>query len=336
MFHMDLRVIARRFLAASLAATSACTATPKPAALHSASPAASKTTAIAHPAPVTPIGLGAARTAWHLPAARSREVTLAWDGSLVVAGGLESSGTTSSILIIDPSTGAMRPAGRLAVATHDAAGAILQGAAFVFGGGDATTIDAVQRFVPGANARVVSHLPEPRSDLSVAVGPRETYLVGGYDGEHWVPTILATEDGITFRRAGTLAVPVRYAAVAVVDDQLYVFGGVGTDGDVDDIQRLDLASGAVRVVGRLPAPLSHAVAERIDSTIFIVGGRRGDTRQRTMFRYDPTSGAVAAAGALPFALSDTGCATIQDRAFVVGGETPELSSSVVVLRREAA
>ena len=282
------------------------------------------------------LALAAARTAWHLPASRSREVTLDWSGSLIVAGGLESSGTTTSILLVDPSTGMMRPAGSLAVATHDAAGAVIGGAAFVFGGGDATTIDAVQRFVPGANARVVAHLPEPRSDLSVAAGATETYLVGGYDGTHWVASVLATSDGIRFRRAGTLAVPVRYAAVAVSGGALYVFGGVGTAGDVDAIQRLDLASGTMRVVGHLPAPLSHATAESIDSTVYILGGRHGDTRQRSVFRFDPAAGAVAAAGTLPFAVSDAGSATIDDHTFIVGGETPGLTNTVLVLRREAA
>ena len=328
--------MARRVLVACLAAATACTTSPKPAALHSASPAASKTTTKARPTRPATIGLAAARTGWRLPVSRSREVALTWNGSLVIAGGLESSGTTSSILIVDPATGSMRSAGRLAVATHDAAGAVLRGAAFVFGGGNATTIDDVQRFVPGSDASVVSHLPEPRSDLSVAVGPREAYIVGGYDGTHWVASVLATSDGITFRRAGTLAVPVRYAAVAIVGNALYVFGGLGTDGDVDDIQRLDLTSGAVRIVGRLRAPLSHAIAEPIDSTVFILGGRHGDTRQRSVFRFDPVSASVAAAGTLPYPVSDTACATIQDRAFVVGGETPSLSSAVLVLRRETA
>jgi N-acetylneuraminic acid mutarotase len=334
--------VAAGIVLGTLGLATGCTAALKPGAIGTLTPVASSHTTPAKSRFAATAdhdlddAVASARTPWRLPAARSREVALTWNGTLIVAGGLASSGTTSSILLIDPTTGAVSEAGHLAVATHDAAGAILSGAAYVFGGGAAATIDAVQRFVPGGDAVVVGHLPEPRSDLSVVVAGNEAFLVGGYDGTRWLPGILATSDGKRFRRAGTLAVPVRYAAVAAVGNALYVLGGAAQAGDVSDIQRMDLTTGVVQVVGHLPAPLSHATAGVIDEKVFVFGGRRGDLRQSTVFRFDPATNAVVPAGTLPFALSDYGASTIDGRTFLVGGETPALTNDIVVLRRQNA
>jgi hypothetical protein len=64
-------------------------------------------------------------------------------------------------------------------------------------------------------------LPQPRPDLAVATisnnirGHVSTtdYVVGGYDGTRYRPSVLATMNGKRFVSAGTLPVPVRYPAV---------------------------------------------------------------------------------------------------------------------------
>jgi hypothetical protein len=68
------------------------------------------------------------------------EVALAQRGRLLVIGGLDSSGASSeSILALDPRTGDVRDRGALVQPTHDAAGAVLGGNAFVFGGGESSS-----------------------------------------------------------------------------------------------------------------------------------------------------------------------------------------------------
>ena len=147
-------------------------------------------------------------------------------GRLLIAGGLTPSGaSTDAVTALDPVTGATRPAGRLAEATHDAAGVALGGRMFVLGGGTVSSVPTIQAFSPGMPAAVVGRLSRARSDSNgVSAGPIG-YLVGGYDGTTVDPQVLATTDGQHFRVAARLPVPVRYAGTAAVAGLIWVFGG---------------------------------------------------------------------------------------------------------------
>src|SRR5205809_1082662 len=79
-------------------------------------------------------------TPWRLPGPVSGEVVLSARGRLLLIGGLDSAGaSTSGVSSIDPDTGEARPVGTLAMPLHDAAGALLHRRVFVFGGGDIAT-----------------------------------------------------------------------------------------------------------------------------------------------------------------------------------------------------
>ena len=155
---------------------------------------------------------------YQLAAAVSREVVLPGANGLLMAGGLTPSGTSAdTVTWLDPVTGATRAAGRLAAATHDAAGFTIAGRAFVAGGGTAASVPTIQMFTlgtassPGGRALVAGSLARARSDSTgVTVGP-VAYVLGGYDGSTLDPQVLATTDGVRFRVAARLPVPVRYA-----------------------------------------------------------------------------------------------------------------------------
>jgi len=60
---------------------------------------------------------------YQLPAAVSREIVLPDAGGLLIVGGLTPSGASAdAVTSVNPVTGATGAAGRLAQATHDAAG----------------------------------------------------------------------------------------------------------------------------------------------------------------------------------------------------------------------
>ena len=83
--------------------------------------------------------------AYQLPAGISREVVLARGSDLLIIGGLnQRSVTTSAITVLNPVTGRTARAGRLADPSHDAAGALLGGRPYLFGGGVAASLAAVQ------------------------------------------------------------------------------------------------------------------------------------------------------------------------------------------------
>ena len=283
----------------------------------------SRPDAPARHAPARPPDPGAAMTLqimpapYQLPAAVSREVLLPTLGGLLIVGGLTRSGiSVSTVMDLDPVTGGTRPAGRLAQATHDAAGLILGGQAFVLGGGTASSVPTVQGFTPGTPATVTGAMSRARSDSEgVSAGPAG-YVIGGYDGTRLDPEVLATRDGLHFRVAARLPVPVRYAATAAAGGLIWVFGGQTATGPTDVIQRIDPATGAAAVAGHLPRPVQGAAALSLGGQVYVAGGAgTGD-----VLRFDPVTSRVSAAGELPVPVGYAAAAVTGSTGYLVGGE----------------
>jgi hypothetical protein len=220
---------------------------------------------------------------------------------------------------------------------HDATGALLNRTPFVFAGGNTTTVDDVQQLsASGRMARVVAHLPQPRSDLVAADAEGSAYVLGGFDGTTSLSAVLRTSDGRHFTSIAQLRSTVRYPAVAAVvsphGDKLLVFGGEHDGVPIDDVQSVDVTTGRTTVIGHLPQPLAHEAAVELDGSIWLVGGRSHDVLQRQIWRWDPRTRRVIRAGSLPYAVADAGAASAGSAAYIVGGETPSQTDRVVVLR----
>lgn len=278
------------------------------------------------PAPAAaPTRLTASVAPWRLPAAVSRPVVLADPAGFLVLGGLATGDTsTDRIVQVDPSTGSGTLVGNLGLAVHDSAGAALGARYYVFAGGSYSTVSDVQAWAAGT-ATTVAHLPQARSDLTAVSTGSKAWIVGGFDGTDMDPQVLATTDGTTFAPVATLAVPVRYAAAAYAGGYLWVMGGVtstseGGGAETDVIQRVDPATGQVRVVGHLPQAMGHATAITMEGQVFLLGGRSGTTPSAAIWRLDQATGSVSPAGTLPQALSDAGSVVTGGVAYLVGGE----------------
>ncbi|HVM68105.1 MAG TPA: hypothetical protein VMU14_24725, partial [Acidimicrobiales bacterium] len=225
----------------------------------------------------------------------------------------------------------------LALPTHDAAALGLNGGVLVFAGGSGTTIAAVQQWGT-AGAQVVSHLPQPRSDLAAVVVDGHGYLLGGFDGARPTPDVLETDDGRTFRVAATLPVAVRYPAVAVVGTTIYVIGGQAVSGPggngppMADVQSVNVATGTAAVVSRLPQPITEAAAFTMRGAVFLAGGVRGGITQRGVFRLDPATGALTPVATLPEPRADAAVASVGATAYLIGGESPRRLASIAVLQ----
>ena len=258
---------------------------------------------------------------YQLPAAVSREVVLPDAGGLLIVGGLTPSGASATtVTSLDPVTGGTRADGRLAQATHDAAGLALGGRVFVLGGGTAASVPTIQAFTPGSPAAVTGALSRARSDSNgVSAGP-DGYVIGGYDGTSLEPEVLATGDGLHFRVAARLPVPVRYAATTAAGGLIWVFGGETANGATDDIQRVDPATGRAAVVGDLPQPVQGAAAIGLGGRIYVAGGATAQGTSRTVFGFDPGSLRVSVSGELPVPAGYAGAAVTGGVGYLVGGE----------------
>jgi hypothetical protein len=306
-----------------------------PAAAH---PASRPALAPQSPAASARLALEITPAAYQLPSGIAREVVLAQGSGLLIAGGLtQRAATTDAIAVLDPATGKLTLAGRLATPTHDAAGAIVAGRPYVFGGGVRASAAGVQALGPHRTATVTGRLPGPRSDSAALTLGDTAYLLGGYDGTSYDANVLATTDGDHFRTVATLPVPVRYPAVAGAGSQIWVFGGQTAAGPSDVIQQVDLATGRTAVVGHLPAPTTGAVAFALGGRIFVAGGQvqmpagpatagrpsaaPGSvmTTSNAVLGFDPRDHAVTLAGTLPVPVANAAAAVLAGTAFLVGG-----------------
>ena len=264
-----------------------------------------------------------------LPGPISRAVAFGDGSGILVAGGIEPNQSTTDAITRLGATGT-ESASPLAVATHDAAGATIGSAHFVFGGGAQHVSDAVQRLAPSGTADVVGRLPRPRADFSAVVVGGTAYLVGGYDGTAPASDVLATTDGITFRTVAQLPVAVRYPAVTASGPVIYVFGGEWGGVASSAIQAIDTRDGHASVVGRLPAARTQASAFTLAGREYVAGGLVGGAASFDISRFDPQTHRTLRAGTLPVPVADAATTVTGDTAQLAGGEGPGGPLSSVV------
>jgi outer membrane protein assembly factor BamB len=279
-----------------------------PAAVHHARPAAPAAAGLRfHVAPFS------------LPAPVQREVAVPYGGRVLIAGGLDASQQSASgVFALSLPGGGLRSLGRVPVAFHDAAGALIGGRLVVFGGGAATSTANVQSFTHGAGA-VVAHLPRPLSDLSAATVGGTTYLVGGYDGASPQTSIYATRDGRRFHLAGRLPVGLRYAGAAALGSALVVAGGETAAGPSDAVYRLDPASGRVSVLAHLPQAVGHAATFTLGDSVYVAGGTTANGSTATAVERIDAHGRVTRERPLPRPVSDTAAVVAGGHVWLVGG-----------------
>ena len=306
------------------------------------------------PRPATaPSSIEAGVEPWSLSAPVSREAVVANGAGLTILGGLTPQGSSlADVSTVDLRTGAIYVAGRLANVVHDAAAATIGGRTVVFGGGSPSTVAGIQSItsptiapIGNSTGSTTGMLPQPRSDLAVATVSDKSrghvtttaYIVGGYDGTNYLPSVLATVDGRHFSSAGTLPVPVRYPAVVALGGKIYAFGGEtassgSTTTATDDIQMIDPKTHEATIVGHMPLSMYGAAAFVIRGTMYVAGGQvpQGPT-QTEIEAYVPRTHRMLNAGLLPQAVAFGGYTTVgsggSSIGYVVGGEVADQSGT---------
>ena len=142
--------------------------------------------------------INAALLSWRLAAPISRATVLGENGKILIAGGLGYGGLSEGgVFSLNPKNGSLTLISTLQQPVHDAAGAMISGRLFVFGGGVNRSLATVQAVSKRARGGTVGRLPAPRSDLVSAVSGKQVYLIGGYNGTDLATAILRTGDGRT-------------------------------------------------------------------------------------------------------------------------------------------
>jgi outer membrane protein assembly factor BamB len=268
-----------------------------------------------------------ARVAKPLPTPISGESVVGLPAGPLILGGLDSSeASVSGVFQLETGNGHLRPAGSLSAPLHDAAATVLGHQVLVFGGGTETSSDEVQALpVPegaetSSTASAVGRLPTARSDLSAVTIGRSAYVLGGYDGEAPIDSVLATTDGRSFEEVATLPEPARYMAVATFGGRIYAFGGETASGAASDaIREVDPGSGSAHVIGHLPQGVSHAAAIVLGGHVYLLGGETAAGPTDRIWRFDPVAKKLAAAGTLPYPVAGGAAAAVGSTGYLIGG-----------------
>jgi hypothetical protein len=233
------------------------------------------------------------------------------DGKVMVLGG--ETGGTSTDQVLRGAPGRLHAVGRLPQPTHDGAAAVIGRSVYVFGGGQATSVDTIVRVNPTTGASLdVGHLDEPLSDLGAVTIGDSPYLIGGFTGVKYASAVLHYLGGGRTTVVARLPEGTRYAGVAALHGRIYVAGGLTPRGITDAVYEV-VPGGRVRRIARLPAPEDHAAMAALQSNLYLVGGRK-ILRIRS-------SGAVSLVAHLPVTLTDPAVVAIGNRLVIVGGGT---------------
>jgi hypothetical protein len=253
------------------------------------------------------------------------------DARILAAGGLVGGRSSSEVLLGPPER--LHAAGRLPAPTHDAALVAVGRQAYLLGGGQTTSTDAVVQIDARTGAsQPAGTLGEPLSDLGAATVDRSVYAVGGYTGSRYATAVLRLRSGRPPELVARLPAGVRYAGVASLDGIIYVAGGVTTAGTSDAVLAVDPHGRVVRRVATLPAPVAHAPLAALGRELYLVGGEdaSGSPVSRVL-RIDPRNGNVTPAGRLPLPLADAAAVDDGRRIVVLGGAGPVPSNAVYAL-----
>ena len=237
-------------------------------------------------------------------------------GRLMVLGGETRGTSTSQVLLGTPEH--LHAAGRLPSPTHDAAAALVGRSVYLFGGGQASSVDTIVRVDPATGVSAAAgHLDEPLSDLGAVTIDGTPYLIGGFTGIKFASAILRFRGGSRTTTVARLPEGTRYAGVAALRGRIYVAGGLTAGGITDAVYEVTL-KGRVRQVATLPAREDHAAMAALDGNLYLVGGRK-------ILRIQP-AGRVSVVANLPVSLVDPAVAAIGNRLVIVGGGTRSVYS----------
>ena len=187
-----------------------------------------------------------------------------------------------------------------------------------------------QRVQRDLTEKVTGSLPAALMDPSYVASGGGIVLLGGLNAaDTSVDTVIAA--GYHGGRVIARLPSVRHdTAAAVINRNIYVFGGGNGPSQLSDIVRVDPRAGRSTLVGRLPAPSSDSTAATIGGTAYVVGGYTGTRWLDTIVAYRPGTAAHVVAH-LPHTLRYAAVAAVGSRLVIAGGSLENGTASDSVL-----
>jgi N-acetylneuraminic acid mutarotase len=229
---------------------------------------------------------------------------------------------------VSPSTGngswqtrAPIPAARQEIAT-----AALNGLIYVIGGFDSTGQSTSSVFVysPQSNSwSTAASLPLVNNHGAAAVANGQLFAFGGvsnrafvYAGGAW-----AEVASMNFQHGNT-------AAVAVINNKIYVAGGTGPGATQREVEVYDPIANSWTPLAPMNVGRNHCAGGTVGGRFYVAGGRDSAGADDALEVYDPAVNLWTSLTPMPTGRSGIAAGVVGNRLYVFGGEIPALHSEV--------
>lgn len=134
-------------------------------------------------------------------------------------------------------------------------------------------------------------MPTPRSGAVAVVVKDQIYVIGGYSVKNDHSQVLSVNERYdpqtdSWKALAPMSRPRSGAAAAVIDNKIYVIGGVDKDTNFTSlVERYDPETNAWKTVAPMSAPRGVPAAAVLDGKIYCVGGEAWEHGQRGMLKY---------------------------------------------------
>jgi len=198
----------------------------------------------------------------------------------------------------------------------------------------AAPLPAARRHAQRAGAlRIASHaagsLAIPTQDAAIATFGRRILILGGLDSADTSTGEVRAIEGGRSRTIGRLPTVFHDGAAVRIGSFAYELGGGDGIRQLDQILRVDPATGATTRVGRLPAPSSDHAAAVLGDEAYVVGGYTGTSWLNTIVSWHPGRSARVVAR-LPTPLRYAAVTAAGGKLVVAGGSLPNGTASRAV------
>ena len=197
----------------------------------------------------------------------------------------------------------------------------LNGKVYVLGGYDETTMSTptVEVYDPATDTWAFAHpLPFAVNHNAAAVAAGRLYSFGAGAGETFVYDANANSWS---SRASSHYVHGGTAAVGVINDKIYVAGGIGTPIQ-RELEVYDPVANTWTVKAPMGVSRNHCAGGVINGKFYVSGGRMVGSIN-ALEVYDPQTNSWSALAPMPTARSGIAAAIVNNELWVFGGEDPE-------------
>jgi Kelch motif len=208
---------------------------------------------------------------------------------------------------------------------QELATAVLNGKIYVIGGYNENTVstDTVEVYDPATNKWTSAHpIPLPLNHNSAAVAAGKLYSFGGLSKQAFVYDPVSNSwSAVAPMNSLHDATP----AVGVIDDKIYVAGGVNLLGtSTREVEVYDPAAKTWTGLASMHVARNHVSGGVINGKFYAAGGRGSTDAPTDLEVYDPQTDNWSTLANMPTGRSGTAAGVINGELYVFGGETPNL------------